>query len=70
MEYKVSNMQKKCATCENWGGSREVNNAGTMVTYDTDDLCGPCYENTHRASRNHERADAHCEHYEKWRALR
>lgn len=43
MEHTYSYNQKKCATCEYWGGSREVNRAGSVVTYDTDDLCGPCY---------------------------
>ena len=56
MEHTYSYNQKKCATCEYWGGSREVNRAGSAVTYDTDDLCGPCY--------------AHCGHFVKWRALR
>ena len=42
MEHTYSYNQKKCATCEYWGGSREVNRAGSAVTYDTDDLCGPC----------------------------
>ena len=70
MEREYTKAERKCATCENWGGNRSVNSAGTLVTYDTEDLCGVCYGNTHRASRHHERADAHCEHYEKWRALR
>ena len=69
MEHTYSYNQKKCATCEYWGGSREVNRAGSAVTYDTDDLCGPCYGDSGRASRNHERADAHCGHFVKWRAL-
>lgn len=51
MEHTYSYNQKKCATCEYWGGSREVNRAGSAVTYDTDDLCGPCYGDSGRASR-------------------
>ena len=69
MEHTYSYNQKKCATCEYWGGSREVNRAGSAVTYDTDDLCGPCYGDSGRASRNHERADAHCGHFVKWSAF-
>lgn len=38
MEHTYSYNQKKCATCEYWGGSREVNRAGSAVTYDTDDF--------------------------------
>ena len=60
---EMMNGRKGCATCEHWGGSRNIVNR-TIVLYESDSSTGGCYKI--KTATRPTRAVDYCTHYEKW----
>ena len=61
---------KCCATCANWGGARQVKNAGAYVETPALDTRGKCYAGTPCPITQGPMGSQQCAKYQKWSAVK
>ncbi len=62
---------EKCATCEYWGGERELKSGGHSVSVSSVNDYGECYAGTFSSvTQGFPACRQKCKNYEKWRALK
>lgn len=71
MSQQYNSMSKVCATCNYWGGSRELKQYGDYIELDSPMDTGACYSNDSGWKNSSPvQACSGCPYWQKWTALR